>query len=40
MMKYRDKGFKVTNKAVDFFTQRVYDMGMKEVTLQREFYVD
>lgn len=40
MMKYRDKGYKVTNEAVDFFTQKVYDMGMNEVTLQKQFYVD
>lgn len=40
MMKYRDKGYKVTNEAVDFFTQSVYDMGMNEVTLQKQFYVD
>lgn len=40
MMKYRDKGYKVANEAVDFFTQSVYDMGMKEVTLQKQFYVD
>jgi hypothetical protein len=40
MMKYRDKGYRVTNEAVDFFTQSVYDMGMIEATLNREFYVD
>lgn len=40
MMKYRDKGYKVTNDAVDFFTHSVYDMGMKEVILQKQFYVD
>ena len=40
MLKYRDKGFKITNEAVDFFTQKVYDMGVVESVLQREFYVD
>lgn len=40
MMKYRDKGYKVTNEAVDFFTQSVYDMGMNNVNLQKQFYVD
>lgn len=40
MMKYRDKGYRVTNEAVDFFTQSVYDMGVIEATLNREFYVD
>lgn len=40
MMKYRDKGYRVTNEAVDFFTQSVYDMGMVEATRNREFYVD
>ena len=40
ILKYRDKGYRVTNEAVDFFTQKVYDMGMNEVTLQKQFYVD
>lgn len=40
MMKYCDKGFKLTNEAIDFFTQKIYDMGITETTLQREFYVD
>ena len=40
ILKYRDKGYKVTNQAIDFFTQSVYDMGMNETALQKQFYVD
>lgn len=40
ILKYKDKGFKITNEAVDFFTQSVYDKGVREAPLYREFYVD
>lgn len=40
MLKYRDKGYKITNESIDKFVKTVYDMGLEGTNLQREFYVD
>lgn len=40
LLKYRDKGYKIPNQAIDMLVETVYDAGMEAKTLSREFYID
>jgi hypothetical protein len=40
MLKYQSKGYKITNHAIDFFVDKVYDMGYSNIELQNQHYID
>jgi hypothetical protein len=40
MLKYQSKGYRITNHAIDFFVDKVYDMGANDIELQSQHYID
>jgi len=40
ILKYQDKGYKVTNKTIEFMIARIYDAGKNKEDLDRRFYID
>jgi len=40
ILKYKDKGYKVTNKAIDRFVDVIYNNGVEQSAMSRVFYVD
>lgn len=40
LLKYRDKGYKITNETIESFTNSVWNMGLNRVALNGQFYVD
>lgn len=40
LLKYRDKGYKITNDCIESFTKSVWDKGFNRIELNGQFYVD
>lgn len=40
MLKYQSKGYKITNNSIDFFVNKVYNMGVNNEELQNQLYID
>jgi hypothetical protein len=40
MLKYRDKGYKITNESIESFVDEVYAKAMVGDQLNKQFYID